>query len=143
VVQLSRNWRWGWLVLATLPLAALPETLVESNVDSRLTLAFQARDAELQNWLPAPWTVSQVPAGPSKGANLFLVFLQQLISEGADGKPSSSGATGRAVVVAISGRHGQTGEASLFVARIYTTSDAGVPGPTRIRLEPRYAESLY
>ena len=43
------------LFLALLPTTVYAETPVESNVDSRLILAFQVRDSDLQSWLPAPW----------------------------------------------------------------------------------------
>jgi len=117
------------LFLALLPTTVYAETPVESNVDSRLILAFQVRDSELQNWLPAPWQVNPVTAGPSKGANLFVLFAQNLLCQTPDGKPSASGGTARYVPLVIPAKHAQTGEESSFVMRIYTTDHGGLPGP--------------
>jgi hypothetical protein len=117
------------LLLALVPTVAPAETPVESNVDSRLTLAFQVREAELQTWLPAPWHVSPVPAGPSKGANFLVVFIQRLLSQTPDGKTSPSGGTDRGIALVVPAKHAQTGETSILVTRVYTTDHAGVPGP--------------
>lgn len=68
-------------------------------------------------------------AGPSKGANLFVVFIQRLLSQTPDGKPSASGGTDRAVALVVPAKHAQTGEESAFVTRIYTTDHGGIPGP--------------
>lgn len=117
------------LVLALVPVSVLAETAVESNVDIRLTLAFQAREGDLQSWLPAPWQVNPVTAGPSKGANLFVVFIQNLLRQTPDSKLSESSGTARAVALAVPAKHPQTGEESTFVTRIYTTDHASLPGP--------------
>jgi len=117
------------LFLGLLPTAVSAETPVESNVDSRLILAFQVRDSELQNWLPAPWQVSSVAAGPWKGANLFVLFVQNLLSQTPEGKPSASGGTARYVVLVVPAKHAPTGEESSFVIRIYTADHGGLPGP--------------
>lgn len=117
------------LFLALLPTTAAAETPVESNVDSRLILAFQMRDSDVQSWLPAPWQVSPVTAGPSKGANLLILFVQNLLSQTPDGKPSASGGTARYVVLVIPAKHAQTGEDSFFCTRIYTADHGGLPGP--------------
>lgn len=117
------------LVLGLAPTLAPAETPVESNVDNRLVLAFQVQEAELQTWLPAPWQVSPVPAGPSKGANLLVVFIQKLLSQAPDGKPSASGGTDRTVALVVPAKHAQTGEASVFATRVYATYHGDLPGP--------------
>lgn len=116
------------LALTLVPAVAFAETPVESNVDTRLTLAFQVRDGEAQTWLPAPWKVNAVAAGPSKGANLLVIFYQRLLSQAPDGKPSASGGTDRGVALAVPAKHAQSGEEAVFVTRIYTTDHAGLPG---------------
>jgi len=119
------------LFLALLPITASAETPVESNIDSRLILGFHVSDSELQNWVPAPWQVSPVPAGPTKGVNLFMLFIQNLLSQTPDGKPSASGGTARHVTLVIPARHAPTGEESSIVMRVYTTDHGGLPGPYR------------
>ena len=117
------------LFLALLPTTVAAEIPVESNVDSRLIVTFQVRDSDLQSWLPAPWQVSPVTTGPSKGANLLVLFVQNLLNQTPDGKPSASGGTARYVVLVIPAKHAQTGEESSFVIRIYTADHGGLPGP--------------
>ena len=45
---------------------------VATNVDSRVVLAFRVGEAKLQSWLPEPWVVNPVAAGPSKDATLLI-----------------------------------------------------------------------
>jgi len=118
-----------FLFVALFPTKASAETLVESSVESRLYLAFQAQESELQSWLPAPWQVSPVTAGPSKGANLSVVFVQQLLSETPEGRPFTFGRTVRYMVLTVPAKHAQTGEESVFVTRVYMPDLDMIPGP--------------
>jgi hypothetical protein len=54
---------------------AWAETFVESNVDTRTVLSLRVGEADLKAWLPAPWQIDPTPAGPSKGANLTVTFI--------------------------------------------------------------------
>ena len=94
------------------------ETMVGSNVDYRIVVALHVGQSELQSWLPAPWQVNPVPKGPLKGANLYVVFMDRLLNQDAQGKPSDGG-TFRAVVFVATAKHTQTGEAALFVIRVF------------------------
>lgn len=104
------------------------ETPVESSVESRLYLAFQVQESDLQSWLPEPWRVSSLPVGPSKGSNLTVIFVQTLLCETSEGKPSPSGGVARYVVLTVPAKHAQTGEESVFVTRVYTTDFDRIPG---------------
>ena len=112
-----------------LPTAVSAETVVESSVESRLALAFQAQESDLQSWLPEPWRVNPLTAGSSKGANLSVTFVQKLLSETPEGKTTPSGGTARYVVITVPAKHAQTGEESVFVTRVYTTDSDRIPGP--------------
>lgn len=101
---------------------------VESSIESRLYLMFQAEDSALQGLLPEPWRVNAVSSGPSKGANLSVIFIQTFVCDTPEGKPSPSGGTARYVVITVQAKNAQTGEESTFVTRIYTTDPARVPG---------------
>jgi hypothetical protein len=94
------------------------ETLIGSNVDNRIIVALQVGQAELQSWLPAPWQVSPIPKGPLKGANLYLMFVDRLLDQDAQGKPARGG-TCRAVPLAAPAKHAQTGKPALFVIRVF------------------------
>jgi hypothetical protein len=124
-----------FLFVAFFPTKGSAETLVESNVESRLVLAFQVQESELQNWVPAPWQVNPVPVGPSKGANLSVLFVQNLLSQTAEGKPSLSSGVARYVVLTVPAKNAQTGEESVFVTRVYMTDDVKIPGPYKNALK--------
>jgi hypothetical protein len=94
------------------------ETLIGSNVDNRIIVALQVGQAELQSWLPAPWQVSPIPKGPLKGANLYLMFVDRLLDQDAQGKPARGG-TCRAVPLAVPAKHAQTGKPAIFVIRVF------------------------
>lgn len=116
------------LFLAIFVANTYAETPVESSVESRLYLAFQVQESDLQNWLPEPWHVSSLPAGPSRGSNLTVLFVQTLLCETPEGKPSPSGGMARYVVLTVPAKHAQTGEESVFVVRVYTTDSDRIPG---------------
>jgi len=113
--------------LALVPVAGA-ETLVESDVENRVYLWFRVNQAELQKWMPAPWQVGAIPAGPAKDANLILIFVDTLLRQGPDGKPLTSTGMWRVVALASPAKHGQTGESRLFVIGGYSSDHAGLPG---------------
>lgn len=94
------------------------ETLIGSNVDNRIILAFRVGQAELQPWLPAPWQVDPIPKGPLKTANLYVIFVDRLLDQDAEGKPKAGGAF-RVVALVAPAKHAQTGESALFVIRVF------------------------
>jgi len=95
------------------------ETLIGSNVDSRIIVALQVGQAELQSWLPTSWQVSPIPKGPMKGANLYLLFVDRLLDQDAQGKRAKWGGICRAVALVALAKHAQTGKPALFVIRIF------------------------
>jgi hypothetical protein len=107
---------------------ALAETPVQQNVDNRVVLAFHVSEAGLQGWLPTPWQVNPVPAGPSKDANLLISFIDRLINQDMDGKLIAGG-TDRVVSIAVPARNSQTGETAPFAVREFYANVDGVPGP--------------
>jgi hypothetical protein len=108
---------------------ASAETLVESNMDSRVVVALRApRQSAVQSWLPAPWKVEPIGSGPSATANVLMVFIERILSQDPAGKPIPGG-NSRAVAVVVPARNPDTGEASTFVIRVFSTAPAGIPGP--------------
>ena len=106
---------------------AWAETLIQSTLDSRIALAFRVSQAELQRWLPAPWQVDPVAAGPSKDANLMVTFVDRLLDQDAEGKPAAV-ATYRVVAVAIPAKNPQTGVSGPLLIRIFNSNPQAVPG---------------
>lgn len=101
---------------------------VATNVDSRVVLAFRVGEAKLQSWLPEPWVVNPVAAGPSKDATLLISFIDRLINQDMEGKLIASG-TDRVVSIAIPARNPQTGETAPFAIREFYANVQAVPGP--------------
>jgi len=97
-------------------------------VETRLTVGLRVEQAELQKWLPAPWQVNPVPGGPFKEANLFIVFIDGLLVQDAQGKPDMGGIN-RYVVFVVPARHTQSGEVATVVIRGLTANAQYVPGP--------------
>jgi hypothetical protein len=117
------------LAIATDSREASAETLVQSNADTRTVVTLTVKETGAQTLLPLPWQVTPLAAGPAKGANFILVFIDRLLSQDAEGKPSAIGATDRALAVVIPAKNPQTGAAGLNVIRVYTPNPRGLPGP--------------
>lgn len=115
-----------WLV--TPIRAAWAETLVGYNNESRTVLALRVSQTAAQGWLPAPWQVNPIGTGPSKDANLLFVFINPWVIQDPEGKPTAT-PLDRRVAFAIPGKHPQTGETAVFVARVYHSNPNAAPGP--------------
>ena len=107
---------------------AWAETPVGSNVDTRFVVALRVAEAELQKWLPAPWQLSPPATGPSKDANLNVIFVDRLLNLDADGKPAGGG-TYRVVALSVPAKNPQTGESAPFSIRIFAGDPQALPGP--------------
>lgn len=102
------------------------ETLVQSTVETRLTVALRVGQPEVQKLVPAPWQLAPPPGGPLKDANFFFVFIDQLLVQDAQGKPDKGS---RYVVFAVPAKHTQTGEIAVVVTGGFTPDISNVPGP--------------
>jgi hypothetical protein len=86
---------------ASLPQPSGParaETLVEMSNDVRTILAFAVPPEKVQALMPAGFASAAVPGGPSKGANVLLVFIDRLLGTDAEGKPIGNGSAQSAVI---------------------------------------------
>src|SRR3712207_3577397 len=93
------------------PASLLPsagaETLSEASSEARTYLYFQVPEAAAQQMLPAGWQASPAAAGPARGANLVLVFLDRLLLQDAQGRPVAGG-TGQSLVLFVPARNPAT-----------------------------------
>lgn len=101
---------------------AQAETLNESTLIYRIYVAYSVDQKAVQAWLPTPWKAVSVPKGPFKGANLYIVFTDKLITQDGEGKPNKGGTYCLAVLVAF-GKNQQTGKIAVFVTRVYWPYD--------------------
>lgn len=106
----------------------LAESLFESNADTRFMIAMHADQAGLQNKIPEPWHVVSIPGGPFKGANLFIVFIDPIVVQNAEGKPNPKGSICK-VVFALSAKNAQTKEVATMVIGGFIGTPSAVPGP--------------
>jgi len=104
------------------------ETLVQSTVETRLTVALRVGQAELQKLVPPPWQVITIPGGPFKEANFFVTFIDSFLVQDAQGKPDMGGIS-RLVPLAASVKHTQTGEVAFMVIGGFMANISNVPGP--------------
>ena len=74
----------GALVLAHPALAQ--EKVVGNNVDVRTLLLFKASDTAVQKMLPEDWEVNSPAAGATKGFNLGISLIEQIIQQDPEGK---------------------------------------------------------
>src|SRR5437879_12560542 len=110
--------------------AARAETPFGSDADTRVVVSLQVRPDVLQQWVSGPWQVNPVAAGPSKGANLSVVFVDQQLVLDADGKPVATGIN-RIMALTVAGKHSGTGETAAVAARIYSSAPSYVAIPCK------------
>jgi hypothetical protein len=101
---------------------------VQTNVDQRVVVALRVPEAALHGWLPQPWQVSPIAAGPSKDANILISFIDRLVNHDADGKLIATGVD-RVVSIAVPARNPETGETAPFAVREFNANVAAVPRP--------------
>lgn len=102
------------------------ETLISSNVDSRVIVAMQFDDAAVQSLLPEGWTLSPFPGGALAGANTLLIFADRYLAMDANGDPAEPSSY-RAFAMASPARSATTDEMRTFVTKVYTTADGNDP----------------
>jgi hypothetical protein len=110
------------------------ETLVHSTMETRLLLALRVGQEELKKSLPATWQVTPIPGGPMKDANFFIVFIDPLLFQDAQGKPDV-GAINRYIVFAVPAKHTQTGEIATVVTGGFASAISNVPGPYKTNVQ--------
>lgn len=122
------------LLVAIVALLALPairqagaQTLVEHIADTRVVVGLRVNEAKLKARVATPWEISPATSGPSKDANLLLVFIDRLLVQDADGKPKGPGLD-RLVAFVAPGKNPQTGETGPLVIRVFTANPQTPPG---------------
>jgi len=101
--------------------------LRDSTIATSVLVALRVSAAALQARLPAPWEVTATASGPTRGANLNVVFHDLLLHQDGEGRPAAA-ATGRSVGLVTSARHPATGELCSFSFRTYVANRAALPG---------------
>src|SRR5262245_18216003 len=124
----------GLIVAGALTLisAARAETQTENVVAEQRTYVFlQVAQNAAQAFLPQGWTLNPAAMGPTKDANLVLVWIDRKLALTPDGKPLQSG-TNRLLVLLAPAKNTQTGEVANMAVGRYTADPAGAPGAYKV-----------
>jgi hypothetical protein len=119
---------------------------VETDVERRVQIAFSVAAGKIQRFLPPSWEAASMPAGPSDGANLVIVFRNRLHTVYYEGVGKAQlGEQDRGIVALVVARHVDDGEVGLWVVHSLAASPRSIPGPYRnskpatIHMEQRIA----
>lgn len=120
------------------------EKLTGSNVDVRTGIAFKARDAAVRKMLPAGWEPNPAAGGPTQGANLNVMLLEQITSQDPEGKPV---ALLRGVVMTIPAKKtGSDAAGPMVFAGLFAPPGApgayGVYMPAKVTAERRLRSAV-
>lgn len=111
--------------LTTAPRPLDAETLVGTNVDERLIVAFAARPDGLESFVPEGFAPIAFPQGPMAGANVLLVLIDRLVQLDASGEPAGPSNSRYAVLAGLAQREGEPPR--LLVYRIYASDLSANP----------------
>lgn len=113
----------GFIMNVCLTAAAqTKERLVITNVDARTAVSFRLQDATVQTLLPEGWEVDTAP----DGANLRVIFVDNLIVQDADGKTTDNL---RSVLWAVPAKTKPGGDKAGMAIGGFVSSDEAAPGP--------------
>lgn len=93
----------------------------------RLMLGFRVKPDLVEQRLPAPWRLHPVDSGPLQGANFFVILVDRVRDDDAEGRPRALGAN-RIINFAVPARHPQTGQTVSVILGGFASNPANVPG---------------
>lgn len=106
------------------------EKLSSTHLDLRTTVAIKAPDAAVQKMLPHGWELNPPMSGSAKGANLFIVLVEQVMVVDEAGKPKEKARGGTFVIPAR--KVGGDAAGSMVVSGLYNASYT--PGPYDVNM---------
>ena len=112
-------------VMAAGKAASAAEKLVGTYGEQRTALAFKVPDAAAQKLLPEGWQASPPSTGPSKDANLAVVFVDVLTVQNPDGTP---GETYRVAALVVPAKKNGTDAVVPVVVGGFASTPSYVPG---------------
>lgn len=106
--------------------AAKAETLVGTDIESRVIVGLSADARAVKAMLPEGWTPISFPRGPLKGANFLVSFIDGHVALDADGKPVSPGSR-RAVSLASLAKQEDGDDVRLYLTGVYAAAQEDDP----------------
>jgi hypothetical protein len=114
------------LLLAQPAFAGEKEKLYSSTLDVRTVLSFKVADSAAQKMLPEGWQIEAPNTGPSKGSNLSVVLVDQILAQDAEGKPVDA-VRGAALVIPAK-RQGMEKAVPMVIGGLFSPTSYA-PGP--------------
>jgi hypothetical protein len=114
------------LLLARPAFAGETYRLDGSTLDVRTVLSFKVADSAVQKMLPDGWQIEPPSAGPSKGSNLSVVLIDQILAQDAEGKPVDAV---RGVVLLVPAKKQGMEKAAPMVIGGLVSPASYIPGP--------------
>lgn len=114
------------------------ETLVASDLHTRLVVAFKVPETPLQRWLPEGWQLNPPNAGPNRGANLILGFVDRLLNLDPAGKPIGGGRD-RYLAIVVPAKQANGSQTGNMVIRVYTGNAQLLPGAYKTSVQAEVA----
>jgi hypothetical protein len=114
------------LLLAQPAFAGEKDKLYSSTLDVRTVLSFKVADSAAQKMLPEGWQVEPPNTGPSKGTNLSVVLVDQILAQDAEGKPVDA-VRGAALVVPAK-KQGMEKAIAMVIGGLFSPTSYA-PGP--------------
>lgn len=105
---------------------ASAETLVGTNVDSRIVIGFDLPVVQVQKYMPKGWQAIALPSGPLAGATLLMGLEERLHATDAEGKPAGPPTSRAVAFMGLARQEGGKG-VRLYVLRLYTSADGYDP----------------
>jgi hypothetical protein len=117
----------GLMFAFALTAGAYAETHTENVVAEQRTYVFlQVAPNAAQAFVPQGWTLNPAAMGPTKDANLVMVWIDRKLALTPDGRPLQSG-TNRLLVLLVPVRNAQGDPVNMVVGG-YSMDPAGAPG---------------
>lgn len=110
-------------------LSAKGEKLKELNIEARTILSFKVDTAIIENAVPPELNLSPFDSGPSKGANLLVIYSDRLLVQTIDKDTILENNSNQLVVCAIPVQHSTTNVRGVAVVYGLSASPNGAPGP--------------
>lgn len=105
------------------------KVLDELNAETRVILGFILSEEVIKGELPEGWEANPAIEGPSKGANLLVIFADRHLVQNAEGTEKTAN---QLVVLAIPAKHVETGRQGVVITFGLSGSEKGAPGPYKV-----------
>jgi hypothetical protein len=105
------------------------DNIVELNIESRTIFGLRVKGKAVENLLPTGYTSTPADAGPSKGANLLVIFTDRLLVQTPFSISNGSDSSNKLVIIAAPVQSTVTAEKGVLIIYGVSATAEGAPGP--------------